>query len=319
MTAWVMDALGRRPGRGRPAARATTGSATARRSPGLMAEHGVDPGPYLHARARDRPRRASTPDPRSPPRIAALPGRRIVYTNGSAPYAARVLAARGLGGALRRGLRGRARGLPPQARTRRPSRRSSPLDGARAARGRDVRGRPAQPRRPARDGDAHGPRRPGRHGRRRTSTTTRPTSPPSWTSLRTPLASPACSDAARGAMGRRAGATSSSPAAASPAFRRGRAPGRDAAGASASPTRRRRAAAAEADGSDLRSTAFLQPARALLERAGLWESPRAPRDAARGAAGRRHRRLAAGRARRGGPSAPPTSAPSASAGTCPTG
>jgi putative hydrolase of the HAD superfamily len=30
--------------------------------------------------------------------IAALPGRRIVYTNGSAPYAERVLAARGLSG-----------------------------------------------------------------------------------------------------------------------------------------------------------------------------------------------------------------------------
>lgn len=31
--------------------------------------------------------------------------------------------------------------------------------------------------------------------------------------------------------------------------------------------------AAEADGSDLRSTAFLAPARALLENAGLWETP----------------------------------------------
>ena len=30
--------------------------------------------------------------------ITALPGRRIVYTNGCAPYAERVLAARGLGG-----------------------------------------------------------------------------------------------------------------------------------------------------------------------------------------------------------------------------
>lgn len=39
-----------------------------------------------------------TPDTALASHIRALPGRRIVYTNGSAPYAERVLAARGLTG-----------------------------------------------------------------------------------------------------------------------------------------------------------------------------------------------------------------------------
>ncbi|WP_102109826.1 pyrimidine 5'-nucleotidase [Oceaniglobus roseus] len=62
---------------------------------GLMAEHGADPDPYLvdvHEITLDH----LSPDPLLARAIAALPGRRIVFTNGSAPYAARVLAARGL-------------------------------------------------------------------------------------------------------------------------------------------------------------------------------------------------------------------------------
>jgi len=64
---------------------------------GLMDEHGVDPGPYLtdvHEISFD----ALAPAPDLAAAIAALPGRRIVYTNGSAPYAARVIEARGLSG-----------------------------------------------------------------------------------------------------------------------------------------------------------------------------------------------------------------------------
>lgn len=64
---------------------------------GLMREHGVDPGPYL-TEVHDIALDALTPDPVLAARIAALPGRRIVYTNGCAPYAERVLAARGLSG-----------------------------------------------------------------------------------------------------------------------------------------------------------------------------------------------------------------------------
>ena len=64
---------------------------------GLMDLHGVDPAPYLtHVHEIDLG--ALSPDPDLRARIADLPGQRIVYTNGSAPYAQRVLEARGLGG-----------------------------------------------------------------------------------------------------------------------------------------------------------------------------------------------------------------------------
>lgn len=62
---------------------------------GLMREHDVDPGPYL-TEVHDISLDHLEPAPELARRIRALPGRRIVYTNGSAPYARRVLAARGL-------------------------------------------------------------------------------------------------------------------------------------------------------------------------------------------------------------------------------
>ncbi len=96
MTGWVMQALG-------------VGRAEADRLrrhywqkygttlAGLMREHGVEPGPYLtHVHEIDLSDLA--PAPELAARIRALPGRRIVHTNGSAPYALRVLEARGLGG-----------------------------------------------------------------------------------------------------------------------------------------------------------------------------------------------------------------------------
>lgn len=64
---------------------------------GLMREHGVDPAGYL-TEVHDIPLDRLAPDPALARGIRALPGRRIVYTNGSAPYAERVLTARGLGG-----------------------------------------------------------------------------------------------------------------------------------------------------------------------------------------------------------------------------
>jgi len=96
MTAYVMDALG--------VDRATAdhlrhsywrdhGTTLA----GLMDIHGVDPGPYL-VDVHDIDFTVLRPDPDLAARIRALPGRRIVYTNGSAPYAEQVLAHRGLTG-----------------------------------------------------------------------------------------------------------------------------------------------------------------------------------------------------------------------------
>ena len=66
---------------------------------GLMREHDLDPDPYLED-VHDIDMGHLDPAPDLAARIAALPGRRIVYTNGSAPYARRVLAARGLDGTL---------------------------------------------------------------------------------------------------------------------------------------------------------------------------------------------------------------------------
>jgi putative hydrolase of the HAD superfamily len=96
MTAWVMEAVG-------------VDHATADRLrhdywrrygttlAGLMQEHGVDPGPYL-THVHDIDFGVLSPDPELAAHIAALPGRRIVYTNGSEPYARRVIEARGLSG-----------------------------------------------------------------------------------------------------------------------------------------------------------------------------------------------------------------------------
>ena len=64
---------------------------------GLMEEHGVDPGPYL-TEVHDIDFSVLEPDPDLRAAIARLPGKRIVYTNGCAPYAERVLKARGLSG-----------------------------------------------------------------------------------------------------------------------------------------------------------------------------------------------------------------------------
>lgn len=64
---------------------------------GLMREHDLDPVPYL-VDVHDISMESLTPDPELAASLKALPGRRIVYTNGSAPYAERVISARGLDG-----------------------------------------------------------------------------------------------------------------------------------------------------------------------------------------------------------------------------
>lgn len=96
MTDWVMQSLKvERPEADRLRRHywATYGTTLA----GLMREHGVDPAPYL-TDVHDISLEKLEKDAVLAAHIRALPGRRIVYTNGSAPYAERVLAARGLSG-----------------------------------------------------------------------------------------------------------------------------------------------------------------------------------------------------------------------------
>ncbi len=64
---------------------------------GLMRVHGMAPDDYLIA-VHDIDMTPLTPDAALRARIEALPGRKIIYTNGTAPYATRVAAARGLDG-----------------------------------------------------------------------------------------------------------------------------------------------------------------------------------------------------------------------------
>ncbi|MFT6168827.1 MAG: putative hydrolase of the HAD superfamily [Celeribacter sp.] len=64
---------------------------------GMMQLHGTDPLPYL-SYVHDIDFTVLSPDPELRDAICALEGRKIVFTNGSAPYAEQVLTARGLSG-----------------------------------------------------------------------------------------------------------------------------------------------------------------------------------------------------------------------------
>jgi putative hydrolase of the HAD superfamily len=63
--------------------------------PGLMAHHGVDPHEFL-ADVHDVDVDVVAPHPELADLIARLPGKKFVFTNADAPYAARVLARLGL-------------------------------------------------------------------------------------------------------------------------------------------------------------------------------------------------------------------------------
>ncbi len=96
MTAYIMGALGL----GRPEADALRdrywrehGTTLA----GLMHHHGLDPDPYL-ADVHAIDLAAVAPDPRLGAAIAALPGRKVIYTNGSRAHGEAVSAALGLRG-----------------------------------------------------------------------------------------------------------------------------------------------------------------------------------------------------------------------------
>jgi len=96
MTDWVIRELGQ-PRQKAESIRAAYWMQHGTTLAGLMAEHGTDPVPFLDE-VHDVPLDTLAPDPVLAAAIAALPGRRIVYTNACVPYARRVLAARGLAG-----------------------------------------------------------------------------------------------------------------------------------------------------------------------------------------------------------------------------
>jgi len=64
---------------------------------GLMRHHAIDTDAYL-AQVHEIDFSVIAPDPALARAISALPGRRIIYTNGTKPYAERVIAHRGLSG-----------------------------------------------------------------------------------------------------------------------------------------------------------------------------------------------------------------------------
>lgn len=64
---------------------------------GLMRHHDMDPVPYLED-VHEIDFSVLSPDPHLARAITALPGRKIVYTNGTKPYAERVITHRGLDG-----------------------------------------------------------------------------------------------------------------------------------------------------------------------------------------------------------------------------
>ncbi len=96
MTAWVMRELGLEHGEA-DWVRAEYWHRYGTTLAGLMREHDIDPGPYLtdvHDISLDH----LEVDQGLACALSALPGRRIVYTNGCEPYARRVLNARGIEG-----------------------------------------------------------------------------------------------------------------------------------------------------------------------------------------------------------------------------
>ena len=96
MTAWVMDHLGL-PKSEADALRHRYYIKHGTTLAGLMTHHAMPPEDYLIA-VHDIDFSVLSPDPALADAIAALPGRKIIYTNGTAPYARAVTEARGLGG-----------------------------------------------------------------------------------------------------------------------------------------------------------------------------------------------------------------------------
>ena len=95
MTQYIQDRFGLEPDNARELQRALfrRHGTTLR---GLMTEHAVDPDAFL-AFVHDIDVSPIDPSPRLDALLAALPGRKMVFTNGSVPHAERIMARLGIG------------------------------------------------------------------------------------------------------------------------------------------------------------------------------------------------------------------------------
>ena len=121
--------------RGSPACRTTTPSRCHRSAylrehgttlAGLMANHGIDPQAYLDE-VHDVSLDSLTPDPALREALGRLPGRLLVFTNGDAPHAARVLAKLNLADRFEATFHIASADYLPKPNPAEPSTRSSPI------------------------------------------------------------------------------------------------------------------------------------------------------------------------------------------------
>lgn len=96
MVAWIMDFLGVSKDEANRL-RKTYWSDHGTTLAGLMVEHAMPPEKFL-IDVHDIDFSVLSPDPTLRAQIKSLPGRKVIYTNGTAPYAEQVSTARGLGG-----------------------------------------------------------------------------------------------------------------------------------------------------------------------------------------------------------------------------
>ena len=122
---------------------------------GLMIEHGLDPRVYETHMGGGLDYSDLKPDPRLRDAIAALDGRKVIYTNAFASHARLVLDLIALSEHFGRGLRHRGRRLPAQACDRELPRSVRPVRD-RCREGGDGRRHSLQPRACGRDGHDHG-------------------------------------------------------------------------------------------------------------------------------------------------------------------
>ena len=109
----------------RTACRRTTTASYGTTLRGLMVEHGIDAGRFPRVRPRHRPLRRIAPGPALAAALERLPGRRLIFTNGSRAHAEKVAERLGMTRPLRRTSSTSSAPSSAQAATARPTTASS--------------------------------------------------------------------------------------------------------------------------------------------------------------------------------------------------